>query len=103
MPSFFLIKLIFTNFLPKALQNHKQTHITQEMLLFAETLCRETDVVQFLHLTHPSHSINKIVSELAMHVRERPINEVVSSQFKYEDSVLRYLFILLCTIFNKRP
>lgn len=79
MPSFFLIKLIFNQFLPKALQNHKQTHITQEMLMFTETLCRETDVVQFLHLTHPSHSINKIVSELAMHVRERPINEVVSS------------------------
>ena len=49
------------------------------MLLFAETLCRETDVVQYLHLVHPSHSIDKLVAELAMHVRERPINEVVSS------------------------
>jgi hypothetical protein len=71
-------------------------------MLFADKLCRETDVVQYLHLVHPSQSIDKLVSELAMHIRQRPINETAFSS-KNEDSVLRYLFILLCTILMKRP
>lgn len=103
MPSFYLVKLIFNQFLPKALQIHKRTVKTLQMFVFAETLCKETDVVKYIHMIHPSQSVDEIVFELAKHIRQRPINEVVSSQFKIEDSVLRYLFILLQTIFAKRP
>lgn len=45
MPSFYLTKLIFNQFLPKALQIHKRTVKTLQMFVFAETLCRETEVV----------------------------------------------------------
>lgn len=54
-------------------------------------------------MIHPSGSVNQLVSELAQQIIHRPINEVVSSQFKIEDSVLRYLFILLQIILAKRP
>jgi ubiquitin carboxyl-terminal hydrolase 9/24 len=72
------------------------------MMLFADKLCRETDVVQYLHLIHPSQSIDKLVNELAMSIKDRPINEATFSQ-KSEDSVLRYMFVLLCTIITKLP
>jgi hypothetical protein len=103
LPSFYLMRLIMGQCLPKALLNHQNTGVTLQMFIFAETLCRQTDVVQYLHLTHPSQSINILVSELAGHIRQRPINEFVDSQHNQEDSVLRYLMILLQTILNKRP
>jgi len=45
MPSFYFVKLIFNQFLPKALLNHKQTERTAQMMEFFDRLCRETEVV----------------------------------------------------------
>lgn len=68
-PSFYLMKLILNQFLPKALKDQTQTHRYVQMMLFADKLCRETEVTKYLHLVHPSQSIDQLVSELALHLR----------------------------------
>jgi hypothetical protein len=72
------------------------------MFSLVNTLMREVDITQYIHLADYSHSVNKLISDLSEKIKQRPINELTSAS-KNEDSVLRYLFILMTTILTKKP
>ena len=72
------------------------------MFSLVNTLMREVDITQYIHLADYSHSVNKLISDLSEKIKQRPINELTSA-LKNEDSVLRYLFILMTTILTKKP
>jgi hypothetical protein len=63
---------------------------------------RDVDVTNYIHLADYSHSVNKLVSDLSEKIKQRPINELTSSS-KNEDTVLRFLFVLMTTILTKKP
>jgi hypothetical protein len=63
---------------------------------------RDVDITNYIHLADYSHSVNKLVSDLSEKIKQRPINELTSSS-KNEDTVLRFLFILMTTILTKKP
>lgn len=102
MPAVFLIKLVFLQFLPKALNIQIKTNITASMFLLVNTLMRDVDIAQYIHLADSSHSVNKLISDLSEKIKQRPINEATSSS-KNEDTVLRFLFVLMTTIMTKKP
>lgn len=79
-----------------------KTNITISMFSLVNTLMREVDITQYIHLADYSHSVNKLISDLSEKIKQRPINELTSAS-KNEDSVLRYLFILMTTILTKKP
>lgn len=72
------------------------------MFVLVNTLMRDVDITQYIHLADYSHSVNKLISDLSEKIKHRPINEVTSSS-KNEDTVLRFLFILMTTIMTKKP
>jgi hypothetical protein len=72
------------------------------MFSLVNTLMREVDITQYIHLADYSHSVNKLISDLSEKIKQRPINELTYAS-KSEDSVLRYLFILMTTILTKKP
>jgi hypothetical protein len=63
---------------------------------------RDVDITNYIHLADYSHSVNKLVSDLSEKIKQRPINELTSSS-KNEDTVLRFLFVLMTTILTKKP